>query len=115
MSLDNQQQAPCAIVSGRPASLKNDIHLPHLTMTAASTPIPVLSEAMPECLDEDPLFQTSVSWLDCRRKRQPRRRQTLQPPEELSRCLTPADSQPNPVADREPLSWTLILVIAMDN
>jgi len=101
MSLDDQQQVPCALGSERPASLDNDTHIPPFTMTAAFTPVSVLFDAMPECLDEDPLFQTSVSWLTCRWKQQPR--QTL--------TAIPAD----PVADREALSQTLILVIVMDN
>ena len=48
---------------------------------------PAVPDEAPECLEDDPVFQAFVTWLDRRGKHRPRCSRTLQPPDDPSRCL----------------------------
>ena len=88
----DEQQLPRILVAGRPAGLEDDTHTPEFTAADfTSVPCaldsPAVPDEAPECLEDDPVFQAFVTWLDRREKHQPCCSRTLQPPDDPSQCL----------------------------
>ena len=91
--MDDQQEVPRILVSGRPAGLEDDTDTPEFTATNSTSiscgcdlDSPAVPDEAPECLEDDPVFQAFVTWLDRRGKHRPRCSRTLQPPDDPGRC-----------------------------